>query len=108
MNVRFEYSKVHTSEAAFAITGQRFVHTIQAFKGAEFVGHMVWTGILIRDIDVVESYRRRGVATALWNEAQRLAAGDPEIPEPRHSPARTDDGDAWAMAVGGALPERDW
>ena len=62
---------------------------------------LVWevdTGEVLH-IGVNADHRRQGVATALWNEAQRYGAI-------RHSAYRTDDGDAFARAVGGVLPRR--
>ena len=107
MNVFFEYWTLPTTEADFFCTGQRVTHNLRARNGkGVYLGHMVWTQFHIRDIQVVERYQRRGVATALWREAQRLAAENPDIPEPRHSPARTESGNAWAIAVGGELPVR--
>lgn len=56
-------------------------------------------------IEVVESFRRRGVATALWQRAQALHAQEPmTFPAPVHSVERSADGDAWARSVGGHLP----
>jgi len=46
---------------------------------------------------VHREYRRQGVATALWGAAAAIAPIS-------HSEYRTVDGDAWASAVGSALP----
>src|SRR5580658_10118441 len=45
-------------------------------------------------LTVAASYRRRGVATALWRKAHRYD------PRPVHSWRTTADGQAWALAVG--------
>lgn len=50
-------------------------------------------------IETQEEYQRRGVATALWDHAVRVGLN------PRHSPCRYDEGTAWAVSVGGDLPE---
>jgi hypothetical protein len=73
------------------------------------VGRLSWIneGGTIADIGVRPDYRRRGVATGMWNEAYRLNDVDPDIVSPTHSSNRTDEGDAWARSVGGELPERD-
>ncbi|WP_425592352.1 hypothetical protein, partial [Dermacoccus nishinomiyaensis] len=45
-------------------------------------------------------HRRKGLATEMWQHA--LSAGVPI----KHSPRRSDSGDAWARSVGGDLPDR--
>lgn len=52
-----------------------------------------------------ENYRGLGVATTLWEKATKLAA-DTGIKAPVHSKHRTDQGEAWAKAVGGEMPAR--
>lgn len=105
MKLNFKYLAELTPEFDFICTGARFKHTLQATNGnGTYLGQMMWTQFHVRDIQVVERYQRLGVATALWHEAQRLAAENPDIPAPRHSVARTESGDAWAKAVGGDLP----
>ena len=49
-------------------------------------------------------YRRQGLATKLWNYAKLRS--DIGIPTPKHSTARTRQGEAWAKKVGGELPKR--
>lgn len=51
--------------------------------------------------DVNAVFPRSGIGRGLWNHAQEAGL------EPRHSPTRTDQGDAWAHAVGGRVPPRD-
>ena len=93
---------------------QRCVHTIETIACTEDgrkdvavhvlslpFAKLVWevdTGEVLH-IGVNADHRRKGVATALWSEAQRYGAI-------RHSAYRTDDGDAFARAVGGMLPPR--
>ena len=67
---------------------------------------MNWDAKKIRGIEVPATHQRQGVATALWNEGQRLAETNAKIPKPKHSPDRTNEGDAWARSVGGRLPRR--
>lgn len=71
-------------------------------------GELVWQhpGGKILRADVTGIFQRRGVGTAMFEEAQRLASENPKIPQPRHSNDRTDAGDAWARKVGGRLPRR--
>ena len=52
-----------------------------------------------------QDYRGLGVATTLWEKAKKLSA-DTGIKEPKHSKHRTEEGEAWAKKVGGALPGR--
>lgn len=47
---------------------------------------------------VAELHRRQGIMRALWEQAVPLGI--------KHSRWRTDDGDAFARAVGGELPTR--
>ena len=85
-------------------------HIIRAAtpEGRE-IGRLRWwtVGGAVSDVAVSPNFRRRGVATGMWNEAYRLNAQDPDIVSPSHSSSRTDEGDAWARSVGGELPERD-
>lgn len=67
---------------------------------------MLWSNKHVLNIGVSADQQRRGVATALWNEAHRLAGEVQRIPKPKHSPDRTNAGDAWARSVGGRLPRR--
>ena len=67
---------------------------------------MVWNRREISLIGVPDEYQRQGVATALWHEGHRLAKQTQSIPQPKHSPDRTEKGDAWARSVGGRLPRR--
>jgi GNAT superfamily N-acetyltransferase len=81
---------------------------------AEPVGEMKWftqprhdEGFLQYDageisrLRVDDGHRRQGIATGLWNEGQKYD------PAPRHSPYRTDEGDAFARKMGGPLPDAD-
>jgi len=52
-----------------------------------------------------QDYRGLGVASTLWEKANKLAA-DTGIKAPEHSKHRTDEGEAWANKVGGAMPKR--
>lgn len=56
----------------------------------------------IKMIQVWDPHKRKGVATALFEEAQRRWS-DLTI---KHSSDRTNDGDAWAREIGGTLPRR--
>lgn len=83
----------------------RPLHRIQAKVEGRTAGSMVWNQREIRNIEVHPDFQRRGIATAMWNEGQRLAESS-RIPSPKHSSDRTDAGDAWARSVGGRLPRR--
>ena len=52
-----------------------------------------------------QDYRGLGVATTLWEKANKLAA-DTGIKAPKHSKHRTEQGESWAKTVGGAMPPR--
>ena len=71
------------------------------------VGHLQWapkTGKIL-DLYVTPVHRRQGVASALFNGAKGLAS-EYGVKRPQHSSDRSDQGDAWARAVGGRLPRR--
>jgi GNAT superfamily N-acetyltransferase len=58
-------------------------------------------------VDAVEThpkFRRQGLATKLWSEAQQHAEDFPAVPAPQHSTSRTRAGDSWAKKVGGDVP----
>ena len=72
-----------------------------AMAGGEEVGRITWQSKefgspigMIHGITVKEDWRRRGIATALYERAKQI--------EPRlhHSPDRTDDGKAWIRSLG--------
>lgn len=83
-------------------------HEIKVYdKDDDKVGHIQWhegTGELL-SVDVNDAYQRRGIATALHRMATQLS-GEYGVPAPKHSADRSDQGDAWAKAVGGPLPKR--
>lgn len=88
--------------------GERF-HTVLAFvnhpeKNEINYGRLEWdasTGKIL-NVHVKPEYRRRGIATGMYNYAQGL-----DVIKPAHSSWRTDAGDAWAKSVGGEIPPRD-
>jgi GNAT superfamily N-acetyltransferase len=61
----------------------------------------------ISHLDVKPEYRRKGLATKLFQKARELSEKDDSIASPQHSPMRSEDGDAWARAIGGNIPDRD-
>jgi GNAT superfamily N-acetyltransferase len=78
-------------------------HAILAEHNGRSVGKLEWdsgTGD-IQGVEVDPEHRRKGIATAMWNRAQEVSKGNVG-----HSPARSDEGDAWARSVGGSGLER--
>jgi GNAT superfamily N-acetyltransferase len=75
-------------------------HTLRAYQGKREVGKMTWDAARIGSLYTKPAFRRQGVATALYGEAQRLH-GEAMAPAPRHSPTLTEEGAAWAGSVGG-------
>lgn len=76
-------------------------------KSEEIVGRMNWhpkTGV-VQWVETNKNYRRLGVATELWNKAHKLSE-QTGIKAPEHSAHRWEEGDQWAKAVGGRLPQR--
>ena len=53
----------------------------------------------------MEENRRQGIATDLFKQATHLSTQFNDVPAPRHYTKRTEEGDAWAHAVGGDIPE---
>jgi len=85
------------------------VHVVEvedhSHPDAPSIGKMGWhkdTGE-ITGISVHSKYRRLGVAATMFHEAKNLAR-EHGLTEPVHSDDRTDEGDAWARAVGGTIP----
>jgi len=65
------------------------------------VGHLQWHPEgEIQDVHVDETHRRKGVATGMLRYAEGLG-----VAKPKHSELRSEEGDAWARAVGGHIPE---
>lgn len=76
------------------------LHKIVATYGDTVVGQMSWSSKQIEGLDVSDTHQRKGLATAMWNWGQEMR------PRPKHSNDRTDQGDAWAKAIGGPIPRR--
>ena len=60
----------------------------------------------IRGVYVQKEHQRKGIATALFNQAESVAGATRGVTTPKHSADRTDAGDAWARSLGGRLPKR--
>ena len=60
----------------------------------------------VHNITVSPEARRQGLATSLWTRANEIAEETRGVKQPRHSPQRTNDGDAWARSLGSRLPRR--
>lgn len=78
-------------------------HLVTAHAGDEQVGKLVWTEQEIGNVEVAEAHRHKGLATAMFRHAQRLAGPGDKIPRPRHSDHLTPEGKAWAESVSGPL-----
>jgi len=83
------------------------VITLIAMEHAAPAGYLVWDNDsgLVLDLWVRDDRQRLGVASALWEMAQRTAEAN-GWHEPLHAGDRTEDGDAWARSLGGELPDR--
>ena len=84
----------------FRHTPGMFGHTVRAYQGKREVGRMSWDSGHISNVYTKPAFRRQGVATALYGEAQRLH-GEGLASAPKHSPNKTAEGAAWAESVGG-------
>lgn len=71
-------------------------------------GFLDWyhTGGEIYDIGVSKEHQRKGLATAMYRHAQKLSESNKDIPTPKHSETRTDEGEEWAKSLGEVLPKR--
>jgi len=69
-------------------------------ENREKIGRMVmtvsvpWRPNLIKMIAVLPEYQRQGIATAMWDYAKEKGLN------PAHELEKTEDGEAWARAVG--------
>lgn len=82
-------------------------HSLEAKVGDQTVGHLDWSHKSgeVHWIGVEDTHRRQGIATALWQHAQGIAAETRGVKPPRHSTDRTTLGDAWARSVSNRLPK---
>ena len=60
----------------------------------------------IHFISVDEQYQRQGLATELLSRGREFAEATRGVPRPKHSPDRTDAGEAWARTLRERLPRR--
>ncbi len=81
-------------------------HRVSAMQGDRQVGTMSWSKKGIHNVEVDPQFQRQGIATALWQRGHQEAATNRNVVAPKHSPDRTDAGDAWAKSVGGRRPRR--
>jgi len=72
-------------------------------------GHMDWDGSgKLEEIHVDTNFRRKGVATKMWNVAKAYSAtSSGAIPHPTHSNERTFEGDQWAKSTGDPVPKNE-
>jgi GNAT superfamily N-acetyltransferase len=80
-------------------------HRIDVFNDSGAVGYIEWNENdgEIEHLFVGGPYRRKGVATRLWELATDWAKGNDAV-EPEHSSRRSREGDAWAKSIGGYIP----
>lgn len=76
------------------------LHELEAHSSVvgDVIGYLAWrkTGGEIADVSVDEPYRRRGIATGMFNHAKSLRG----VARIKHSPAKTPEGILWAKSVG--------
>lgn len=88
-------------EPKFRYVDRNLHHSIEAYDGLTDLGSLDWhkkTGE-ITSVITEKPYRRMGLATDMLKEAHRISAEN-GFATPTHSDTRTDDGDAWAQAMG--------
>ena len=83
-------------------------HAIRASIKDKDIGSLIWHAKSgeITHLHVDQPFRRRGVATGMWNAAHK-EADERGITYPEHSRRRSTEGDRWARFVGGHLPPLD-
>jgi len=87
-------------------------HRINARQGHSTVGFLEWQGSStdnynhIQAVYVRPDMQRKGIATKMWKHAHHISEQFESIAPPRHAPTRTNEGDAWARAVGGDIPPK--
>lgn len=84
------------------------LHYLEAQKEGEVVGKLNWVHKSgnVTGIYVPKEHRRKGIATALYNEAKRISSTTRGVPRPKITDDRTNDGEAWARTLGERLPKR--
>ena len=92
-------------EIRYTYNEPEYTHEYTAHHKGKDVGYMhVGEAGGIIDIGVHAEHRRKGVATAMWNHALKMAgkinSHGERIPYPEHSEHRTPSGDAWAKSTG--------
>lgn len=105
---RAQFSFTHASENNAVWGDNRHAINVTVPESKHDVGHLEWTPKTgeVYVVHVDDAYRRQGLATAMWHTAKAVAADTRGVKPPRHSPQRSDAGDAWARTVGGAVPRR--
>lgn len=114
-----QFSKVKSVEAKYednfdfilheAKTGEHTIYAVPKGSGLDEGNEVGWISWVGRDsgriahIEVKHEHRRKGLATALYNQASHISM-EIGLKPPRHHEVRTKDGDIWARAVGGDLP----
>lgn len=82
-------------------------HRVVVNEGDRAIAQLSWSPRHgeISDVFVEKNRRRQGLATQMFKHAAHISSQFDDVPQPRHSSRRTQEGDAWAKAVGGELPE---
>lgn len=78
------------------------VHKMLLLQAGVEIARLLWEveNAEVYALWVDDKFRRTGIATKLWQEAQKHST------PPVHSANRTDDGDKWALSLQADLPER--
>ena len=65
------------------------------------LGSMEWSHKSgeIKDIQVNDEHQRQGLATAMYNYANKLSSSDKSVTKPKHAKSLTDEGKAWAKSL---------
>lgn len=94
--IQFRYSPYKQQGS---LSGYAEINAIDANTGKK-IGNIAWGEEQLENVSINEPYQRQGVATEMWMRAQQAAKEQPfHYPQPRHSQARTKEGDRWAWSL---------
>jgi GNAT superfamily N-acetyltransferase len=104
--------KLYSENIQFDWDSLKFKHTededsnrLDFYNNNGAVGYIEWSKSNgeVDKIYVGEPYRRKGVATYIWQTAEEWANQNGQ-PEPQHSSRRSKEGDEFARSIGGYIP----
>ena len=110
-----EQKRGHVTGNATATLGHDSVgnHYLKLHHEGDGTSHLIWKGhqrtedYRPGEIVTIDS-EQKGDAAAMHDTARKIAADNPHIAFPKHSPIRTDEGDAWVRKEQRRHGEQEW